>query len=234
MSRFSITSALIALLIVIGANDKAFGQEVSGNLSFMSSGISPVPSFSTDKSVIYGDITVDYGGISILTDMAFNSNGHIWFSDIWVRYNLEKNMRIGLDWSTFGQNYITSSHNQIRESTRYLAFEFYGEKSLGRDVTGSLKYWYSHGLGKRTTQGVFTMISLSVPWNIEPVTVSFQPSIFYTNFAGKNVGLFLSGITSVSHDSIPLSLSVQSVPPVTTNIPGGVDNQTSIALTYSF
>lgn len=233
MNRLSVTSVLIAILIVIGANKKAFSQEVSGNLSFMSSGISPIPSFSTDKSVFYGDITVDYGGISILTDMAFNSNGHIWFSDVWVRYNLEEDLRIGLDWSTFGQNFMINSH-QIRESTRYLAFEVYAEKSLGRDVTGSLKYWYSHGFGQRTTQGVFTMISLSVPWNIKSTTVSFQPSTFYINFAGKNVGLFLSGIVSVSHDSVPLSLSFQTVPTVSTNIPGGVDTQTSVALTYSF
>ncbi|MEX1014685.1 MAG: hypothetical protein WDZ80_06000 [Candidatus Paceibacterota bacterium] len=230
---------LTTLLIIFGIEGTVLGQDVSGNLSFMTSGASPIPSFGIEEPAFYGDISVDYGKVIVVTDMAFTYEGHIWFSDIWLKYKPIQNLSLGVDYSTFGQNYSDKLNGDlVRESTRYLAFEVYGETSTEiekMEIDQSFKYWYSHGMGDRTLNGHFLMTTTSLQnlFKINSVGISISNSIFYIDFTGDNDGLFISPSISASHNSLPFSLTFQAVPPIISNIPS-VETQFSLITTYSF
>ncbi|MFB6212383.1 MAG: hypothetical protein ABEI53_01020 [Candidatus Magasanikbacteria bacterium] len=138
---------------------------------------------------------------------------------------------MAVDWSTFGQDYNAFNGNDVRESTRYLAFEVWGRKQLG-PVTLTGKAWYSHGMGERTLQGVFVMPKASIPVELGSFTFTSSISPFGIKFSDDNEGLFFYGSVAVSKENVPIALSATWVEPVQTKIP--FLSQFAFGTTYTF
>lgn len=227
---------LIFLILLIPFTTKTNAQEVSGSLSYMTTGVAPVPYFAIEGDAFFGTLSIDYGKIGLFADMALKGNGNLWFTDTWIRYNIIKNeksnLRIAGNWSLSGQDYADGSNNTVRESTRYLMLEIYGQRTF-RDISLSGMYWNAQGIGDRTIDGHFLIFSAEKPFDLGSMQLSVKPSVFFIEYTGNTDGLFLSGTASLSYEDIPLVLSFQIVPPVESNIEN-VETQSTFSLTYLF
>ncbi len=256
--RTFIGLVIASLIVMIGMSYfvkscEAQDRNVSGNITYMTKGIAPVPSFAIEDGAFYASMLADLGRFEILMDMAVDDGrvdrrgGEFWFSDLWLRYYPVKNettkVRGAINWSPFGQWYglVLGLNNDttsfviksIHEVTRYLIFEGYAERSLSPKTSVSVQYWYNRGFGERTIKGSFLMLALSGNLALGDFAFTAKPALFGISFTGESDGLFLSETASLSYGKLPFVLSSQAVIPLSTNIPD-IKTSWNVALTYLF
>jgi len=248
-----LVTTMVIGLSFLTRNCGAQDRKVSGDITYMTRGIAPVPAFAIEEGAFYASILVDFGRIEILMDMAVDDGridrrgGEFWFSDLWLRGYAVKNettkVRASVNWSPFGQWYglvlginpDTTSFEvkAIHEVTRYFLFEGYAEHSINPRTDVSLTYWYNQGFGERTINGSFLSLAVARTLVVNDFSITAKPSVFGIYFTGENDGVFGSGTLAIEHSSLPLILSSQIVIPFETNVPNP-ETSWNVGLTFLF
>ncbi len=245
---------LIVLCCLLVVASTGFAQEkkdttreafkLSGNLSFTTNGISPIPAFSLGKPAIFSNLSLKKKKFSYDPEMAFSIEGVPWFFNNFFRYKLiEKpkfEFRTGLNWAisySYPQVNQNGVDQTIARGERFLWLELVPRYNISEKVAISSitfsGYNFEPGSVKRINYisiiGNFTKLPLT-----EKLYCNIFPQLFYLNLDGSSEGFFGSGVLSVAHKTIPLFISTQVNTTLTTSISPDPGFKWNISLTYRF
>jgi hypothetical protein len=197
--------------------------KVNGVLDVTNNGISPVPAFSLGKPALTANFYIHKKRFSYDPDFGVGLNGMPWYIDNWVRYKLILRSRFNLGTGINGNLFFTeykTPEGIILQAKRYLVFEMIGTYKISKKATISLLYWYANGFDLWTIKGHF--IDIIANWHNIPVSKCFllalNSQFFYTNNTGNNDGLFITGKASVSTRHLPISVYIQGIQAIESNM----------------
>lgn len=213
--------------------------KVSGSVSFNSNGIAPIPAFSLDKPALTGAVSLQKRRFSFDPQIAYGLDMRPWIIDIWTHYRLiykpKFELRTGVDFSMFFGEYDAGDYT-ILQGQQYITFELAGIYRFTPKSILTLMYWNDNGQDYGTIRGNY--YNIMYDWNDieigEYVLFSAGLQLFYVGYTGNNDGLFVSPKIASSVKKLPLSLFLQAIQPLSSNIEPYPSFRWNLGLAYIF
>jgi hypothetical protein len=218
--------------------------QFSGNLTFTTNGISPIPAFSLGKPAVLVNLSLKNKKFSYNPEMAFSIQGVPWFFNNFFRYKLiEKpkfEFRTGVNWAISYSYPIVNQkcvERTIARGERFLWLELMPRYTFSKKIAISSitfsGYNFEPGSVKRINYlsiiGNFTRLPIS-----KNFYCNIFPQFFYLNLDGTTDGFFVSGMMGIGHTKLPLVVSTQINSTLTTNISPDPGFKWNVSLSYSF
>ena len=211
----------------------------SGNVSFNTNGMAPIPAFSLGKPALIGAFTLQKKRFSYDGQIAYGLNLRPWIIDNWLHYRLifkpRFELRTGVDFAMFFSEYDAGDY-KILQGQQYITFEIAGIYRFSPKSSLSLMYWSDNGHDHGTMSGSFyNIVYERVDIEIGKTTLlAGTLQLFYVDYTGNNDGLFISPRIAASIRKIPLSLFFQATQPLITNIEPNPGFRWNAGLGYLF
>jgi hypothetical protein len=212
---------------------------VSGSVSLNSNGIAPIPAFSLDKPALIGAVSLQKRRFSFDPQIAYGLDMRPWIIDNWLHYRLinkqKFELRAGVDFSMFFGEYDAGDY-KILQGQQYLTFELAGIYRFTPKSILTLMYWSDNGQDHGTIKGnyynmMYERNDIEIGKN---VLFSAGLQLFYVGYTGKNDGLFVSPKIASSLKSLPLSLFLQVIQPLSSNIEPYPGFRWNLGMAYLF
>ena len=241
--RIFFTLLLFTAIMPLYSMEKADSTKakfiVYGNISLNSNGIAPIPAFSLDKPALIGAVTLQKRRFSFDPQVAYGLDMRPWIIDMWTHYRLiykpKFELRAGLDFSMFFGEYDAGDY-KILQGQQYITFELAGIYRFTPKSILTLMYWNDNGQDHGTIKGnyyniVYDRNDIEIGEN---VLFSASLQLFYVGYTGKNDGLFVSPKIATAVKKLPLSLFLQVIQPLSSNIEPYPSFRWNLGLAYIF
>ena len=211
----------------------------SASFSINSNGISSIPAFSLGKPAVVASLGLAKGRLSYDPTLAYGLDAKPWYIDSWIHYLIIDRtvfkLRTGVNFSMYF-SHLNPPLEQTLQGQRYWAVELAGLFNFTPTSNLTLMYWSDNGQDHGTLQGHF--LSISGEKSGIKLGKAFQMSayfqIFYINYNGNNDGLFVTPKISFSVRNLPMSVFIQIIQPLETNISPAPGYQWNVGLVYNF
>jgi len=212
---------------------------ISGELTFNSNGIAPIPAFALGKPTIMANITLRKNRFTYNPQLSYGLDFKPWIIDNWFHYKLVEKpkfeMKAGINISMFFSEKKTPDED-FWQGQRYIAFEIAGKYKLSQTRSLGLMLWYDNGIDPGTITGyflnlVFDQSDIRIGKNL---LLAINLQTFYIDYTDENDGFFISPKVSCAVRAVPAFLFIQAIIPLTSNISPYPEFQWNIGLGYSF
>ncbi len=213
--------------------------KVSGDVSFNSNGIAPIPAFALGKPTIMANIILTKNRFSYNPQLSYGLNFKPWIIDNWFRYKMivkpKFELRAGLNISMFFSEYETPDA-EIWQGQRWIALELAGLYRISKTSSLGLMVWYDKGLEDGTITGYFiNFVADKADIRISKhILMGINVQTFYINYTDNNDGFFISPKVSFSLIKPSFFIFGQFIQPLTSNIDPYPNFQWNIGIGYSF
>jgi hypothetical protein len=207
--------------------------------SLNTNGIAPVPAFSLDKPAVMAAVSLSKGRFSYDPMLAYGLDFKPWIIDNWFRYKIVNRpvfeLRTGVDVSMFFSESELPEGETVLKGQLYIAWELAAVYKLSPVSNVTLSYWNDRGQDEGTIKGHFISLSGERSGISAGNHLQFAGSLqlFYINYDGNNDGIFISPKISTSVRKIPLTLFLQAIQAIDSNISPYPGFKWNLGLTYT-
>ena len=210
---------------------------VRANLSLNSNGIAFIPAFSLDKPALIGAFSLRKGRFSYDPQLSYGLNLKPWIIDNWFHYRIMDRpafeLKAGAVFSGFFSEYETGDETLLQVQ-KYLAAELVTTYRFTPVSSMAFTYLIDRGQDPGTLSGhFFNLQGDRSDFKLgKKGLLSASLQLFYIDYTGDNDGLFTAAYVSASMRNIPLSIFIQGIQPLWSNISPSPRFKWNVGLAY--